>query len=556
IPLLGEEPPPADDLAGNGARVVLADDNTDMRGYVARLLTQQGYRVEAVSDGMEALAAARREAPDLVLSDVMMPGMDGFELLDALRADTGLREVPVILLSARAGEESRIEGMRTGADDYLTKPFSARELLARVGAHVSMARMRREANAALRESEARFRTMADSAPVMIWVTDPAGNCTYLNARWYEFTGQTPETALGLGWIDATHPDDQESTRDTFLAANAAHAPFRMEYRLRRTDGEYRWAYDTAVPRMTAEGEFLGYIGSVMDITERRETEEQLREQAGELETQAVHLEELQAETEAINEELRETNEVLAQRTYEAEAARAEAEDANRAKSSFLATMSHELRTPLNAMIGYTDLLQMGVPEPIPAMAREQVRRVGLSARHLLQLIEEILTFSRLEAGREEVQTEPVDLDGLLLEVSAIVEPLAHDKGLRFDVRRDGVLPGLATDPRKLRQILINLVGNAVKFTESGAVELDVTVVEGGARFRVRDTGVGIAPEHLEAIFEPFMQVETERARRAHGTGLGLSVSRRLARLLGGELNVESTLREGSTFTLILPGATN
>jgi PAS domain S-box-containing protein len=538
-------PPAALPGAHGGARVVLADDNADMRGYVGRLLSQQGYRVEAVSNGAEALAAARREPPDLVLSDVMMPGMDGFELLEALRADAGLREVPVVLLSARAGEEARIEGARTGADDYLTKPFSARELLARVDAQLRMARLRGEASAALRESEARFRNMADNAPVMIWVTGPSGSCTYLNRRWYEFTGQTPESALGFGWIEATHPDDQRTAHDVFVAANAAREPFQLEYRLRRADGRYRWAIDAAAPRRGPAGEFLGYVGSVLDITERKVMEERLREQTAELEMQAGHLQELQAETESINDELRQINDELAQRTREAEAA-------NQAKSSFLATMSHELRTPLNAMIGYTDLMQMGVPEPIPDTAREQVRRVGLSARHLLQLIEEILTFSRLEAGREEVQTEPVDLDGLLSEVSAIAEPLAHDKGLRFGVRRAGGADGVETDPRKLRQILINLVGNAVKFTEAGSVELEVRGADGVVEFGVRDTGVGIAPRHLESIFEPFTQVETERARRAHGTGLGLSVSRRLARLLGGDLSVESTPGEGSAFTLRLP----
>lgn len=235
-----------------------------------------------------------------------------------------------------------------------------------------------------------------------------------------------------------------------------------------------------------------------------------------------------------------------------DAARRAAEDANRAKSGFLATMSHELRTPLNAMIGYTDLLQMGVPEPIADGPREQVRRIGLSARHLLQLIEEILSFSRLEAGREEVQPEPVDLGELMAEVSAILEPLAQEKGLRFAVRRPADLAEVETDPRKLRQILINLAGNAVKFTAAGEIALRVRESDGWICFEVRDTGIGIAAEHLSLIFEPFRQVQTERSERAHGTGLGLSVSRGLARLLGGELSVESVLGAGSTFVLRLP----
>lgn len=258
----------------------------------------------------------------------------------------------------------------------------------------------------------------------------------------------------------------------------------------------------------------------------------------------------QAERDILVHAVEVTQQVRARRAVDA--AREAAEDANRVKSGFLATMSHELRTPLNAMIGYTDLLQMGVPEPIPDGPREQVRRIGLSARHLLQLIEEILTFSRLEAGREVLQAEEVDLSEVVQEVRAILQPLASEKGLHFDLHHSEELSSMETDPRKLRQILINLVGNAVKFTEEGMVALSVRRDDGWIVFNVRDTGIGIDPEHLEAIFEPFQQVETERAKRAHGTGLGLSVSRRLTRLMGGELVVESTLGKGSTFTLRLP----
>ena len=377
---------------------------------------------------------------------------------------------------------------------------------------------------ALAESEERFRNMADSAPVMVWVTDPSGHCTYLNRRWHEFTGQGPEEGLGLGWVDATHPDDQARAHDVFVSANARQEAFRVEYRLRRADGAYRWALDAAVPRFGPGGEYLGYVGSVIDIHERREMEEE----------RARLLDEAQSAR------------------ADAEAARAAAEEASQAKSIFLATMSHELRTPLNAMIGYADLLQLGIPEPIAEKAGEQVRRIGLAARHMLQLIEEILTFGRLELGREMAQPEEVSIPGLVEEVCVILEPLARDKGLAFEVAWDERVAAIDTDPRKLRQILINLVGNGVKFTERGRVELTVGAEDGWAVFRVADTGIGIAPEHLEVIFKPFEQLETDRSRRAHGTGLGLSVSRQLARLLGGDLTVESEVGRGSTFTLRLP----
>jgi signal transduction histidine kinase len=215
-------------------------------------------------------------------------------------------------------------------------------------------------------------------------------------------------------------------------------------------------------------------------------------------------------------------------------------------------MSHELRTPLNAILGYTDLLLGGIPVEIPEEAWQKVSRVGVSARHLLALIEEILTFSRLEAGEERVEVQPIDLPALLDEVQALSEPLALAKGLEFRCRFPEVLPHLESDARKIRQILVNLLGNAVKFTDEGEVSLEVGEVGSDVLFRVTDTGIGIEPANRERIFEPFWQVEGGNTRAAGGTGLGLGVARRLARLLGGDVTVESEPGRGSTFLVCLP----
>ena len=223
------------------------------------------------------------------------------------------------------------------------------------------------------------------------------------------------------------------------------------------------------------------------------------------------------------------------------------------KSDFLATMSHELRTPLNAIIGYASLLADEIPGPVTPDQQRQLERVRLSARHLLTLIDEVLTFSRLEAGRETVVTEPVDVARALDEAATLVQPLAASKGLTFRVEGPAQPLIVATDAGKLRQILVNLLSNAVKFTERGEVVLSARVDGPLLCVEVRDTGIGIAPAHLERIFEPFWQVEAAVSRRAPGTGLGLSVSRRLARLLGGELEVESAPGQGSRFCVRLPG---
>jgi len=231
----------------------------------------------------------------------------------------------------------------------------------------------------------------------------------------------------------------------------------------------------------------------------------------------------------------------------------EALAANRAKAGFLATMSHELRTPLNAMIGYVDLLLMGIPDPIPVTAQGQVERIRLASRHLLSIIEEILTFSRIEAGRELPELEEVDLASIANEVSAIIEPLAREKGLLFHIPAEIEPPTLRTDPRKLRQILVNLLGNAVKFTLRGSVGFAVERGDGEVLLHVRDTGMGIAPEFHELVFEPFRQVDDAKTRTVAGTGLGLTVSRELARLLGGDVTLASVPGQGSVFTVRLPG---
>jgi signal transduction histidine kinase len=204
------------------------------------------------------------------------------------------------------------------------------------------------------------------------------------------------------------------------------------------------------------------------------------------------------------------------------------------------------------MIGYSDLLLLGVPDPLPPGARQQVERMDRAARHLLSLIEEILTFSRLEAGREVVRPEPVDLGELVHEVVAIVEPLARERGLAFHAPEAPPTAPFRTDPRKLRQILINLLGNAVKFTERGEIRFDVEADGRALLFHVADTGIGIPPEQLDRIWEAFYQVEGTSTRTAGGTGLGLAVSRELARLLGGDIAVQSTPGEGTVFSLRLP----
>ena len=275
-----------------------------------------------------------------------------------------------------------------------------------------------------------------------------------------------------------------------------------------------------------------------DVIVQQRTNQQLEMQTKQLEEQAVELE-------LTLEQLRET-------TTQAEQAREAAEVANRAKNDFLAVMSHELRTPLNAIVGYAELLRDELPGPLNETQKDQLDRVQLSAHHLVELVDDILSFSRIESGREEIRQAPVELVALTRAAGALVEPVATAKGLQFLVQPPNEDVTFTSDAAKIRQVLVNLLSNAVKFTDEGGITLASHAENGRVVFDVTDTGIGIAPEHQEQVFETFWQVDQSATRKAGGAGLGLSVSRRLARALGGDLTVESEIGKGSRFQFWLP----
>jgi PAS domain S-box-containing protein len=485
-----------------GSRILLADDNADMRQYLKRLLETQ-WNVTVVEDGAKALEVARVQKPDLVLTDVMMPALNGFELLRELRADERTSTIPVILLSARAGEEAKIEGLSAGADDYLVKPFTARELLARVEAHLKIHIVRREAEKAARESEERFRRMADSSPVIIWTTDTVGHTAFLNRTYREYFGIAADEAPVFDWSAIIHPHDRKGYVAAFQTALQQQQTFHQRVRLRRHDGQWRWFESRGNPLLDGGGNLTGFIGSSLDITEIYESQERLRE--------------------------------LDQR-----------------KDEFLANMSHEIRSPLTGIMGYADILLTKLKDPEHLQYLKTIKESG---NYLIEIVNDILDLSKIEAGKLVLSIEPVSPHEVLGEIQGLMDVRAREKGLPLLLRYEGVVPPrIETDRTRLRQIVINLVSNAIKFTERGRVEIVVRFNrdEDLLQIEVIDTGIGIAPEHQAVLFQPFTQADSTSTRRYGGTGLGLTITKRLVEMLGGSISFESEPEKGSSFRVTIP----
>ena len=540
--------------------VLLVDDRPEnllaMRAVLDPLAEELGFVIAEAGSSDDALrhVLLMGDTLALVLLDVRMPGTDGLETARMIRKRVQSEHVPIIFVTGVETNRRGITiGYQSGAVDYMMKPFDPDVLRGKVRSFVTLHRRRLEAEVrarrrfadqaaaaeqiaaeAIRASDARIRTVLDALPDAVSIFDRDWRWTYVNPAGKEVLarlGANPDRLIGRVLWDVIPSVPGSAFEEQTRKAATERRELVYEAYIPALDA---WFEERAVPG--PDGSLTTYA---RDITDRRRAEIE-REQAY-----------------AAAEVAREA----------AELAREAAEQADKAKGIFLATMSHEFRTPLNAQIGYLQLLEMEVAGPMTDAQRQYVRRLRASSEHLLGLVNDVLDLAKVEAGQLTVVKEPAIADRATESAIALLLPQAEAKGVSLIDIPGATDVAYVGDEHRVRQILLNLLSNAVKFTPSGGrVEVErlrsaeaPPSLDGGdgassswAVIRVRDTGIGIAAADLDTVFAPFHQVDGGHTRAEGGTGLGLAISRKLARLMGGDLLVESEVGVGSTFSLWIP----
>lgn len=544
------------------AKIHVVDDDQGLRTLMKFRLEAAGYQVVLAGGGREALAQIAEEVPELAIVDLRMEGMDGLTLLDRLHRVHA--DLPVIILTAHATIDSAVEATRKGAYDYLTKPFDPKDLLRRIEKALEVGRLRREVERLRQQAEAQLREDAQISTALARVGQELISSLETQTileRLCQLTTQVlacdcsytffwkPEQAayvLVAGWGGT--PEHEEAGQGLEISSETI-ADLVADLERENVVQLHPATSQSLLPGVLLR---LLRVSGALCVALRRGEEIIGIQIAGYWHRPEPFTTPYQRIAQGISQiaSLALVNAGLLEGL----------EQANRLKSDFLATMSHEFRTPLNIIIGYTQIVLDETEEKTGAgFAAEHVRmlqRVDRSARELLDLITALLDVSRLEAGQRPLDVREIRLHELLEEIETETGELLRRKpGLHLVWPLKVALPPLHTDRAKLKVMLKNLIGNAVKFTEQGQVMLNVAVNNGEFEFCVMDTGVGIAPEVMPVIFEMFRQGDSLATRRHEGVGLGLYIVKRLVGLLGGRIEVESEVGHGSTFRVWIPTIT-
>jgi PAS domain S-box-containing protein len=541
--------------------ILLVDDRHENLLALEAILEPLGQTLLRASSGEEALRTLLTHDVAVVLLDVQMPGMSGFETAQLIKSRERTRYIPIIFLTAISKEEEYVfRGYEVGAVDYMSKPFQPDVLRAKVAVFVDLfvkqrrlaeqeARLRESDRSELElrhmremlESEARFRDIVETAMDAIVIFDDEEHITLFNSAAERMFARPSKEAIGR-CIDELFPDAHSlrairelAVRDPAKNDNGARSKRRIDLVPHVAGLRARRQNDDVFPAEVSVSHFEGDGGLqhtliVRDVSERLKHEQALQEQA-------VALERTMADLKKANDELNRRQ--------------VELERAMTARSRFYASMSHELRTPINAVLGYSTLLLENIYGPLNEKQAEGITRTQRAAKHLLELVNDVLDLSKIEAGKIDLRLQPVTLPSLIEELFVTVRPLADKYGTKLTIEHEGNPITVISDPRRVRQIVLNLLSNAIKFGKGKPIRVQVVPTPmQGVSISVIDQGEGIRPEDRDRIFQEFVQLG--KTQLQEGTGLGLPISRRLAEAMRGSLSMVSEPGHGSTFTLTLP----
>jgi len=487
-------------------KILIVDDEKAQVGLLCLQLKDEYLPIYAHS-GKQALELVETQFPDLILLDLMLPESDGYEVCSILKSDSRFKFIPIIVISGFFERQNKIKATQCGADDFISKPIDIFELKTRIK---SLIRIKTNYDA-LQESERNFRTLVENTLDGIFILDFEGKILAANAAVGKILDVGLDEIIGTNFDRFLAPESITFARKNFTNTFNDKAGYLNAYKVITTKREEIWI--EALGNKITYNDEPADIVVIRDITLRKKVEESL-----------------------IN-------------------AKMAAEAANRAKSEFLTNVSHELRTPLNSIIGFSDLLNEKLAGPLNEKQLKYVQFISLSGKNLLNVINDILDLSKADSGKEELRKEDLSVDESICRAISMLLPQSLDKNVTLTYQSESKTMYVHADLSKLHQIVYQLLSNAVKFTPAGgSIEVFSRKEENSVFITVKDTGIGIPQEKMDEIFRPFVQIDSSLKRAFEGTGLGLALVKKYVEMHGGNIQVESRIGEGSSFTVELPRA--